>query len=78
MLIIFAKIVGKNERDIASIAKSSFDNIQRSNDCVDRETFDNVSSSSNHLVSSDKSFPEKMNFPFLRFVLNAVRQQLFF
>ena len=29
---------------------------------------DNVSGSSNHFVSSDKSFPEKMNFPFLRFV----------
>ena len=41
----------KNERDIASIAKSSFDNIQRRNGCVDRETFDNVSSSSNHLVT---------------------------
>ena len=41
----------KNGRDIVSIAKSSFDNIQRSNGCVDRETFDNVSSSSNHLVT---------------------------
>ena len=41
----------ENEKDFASIVKSSFDNIQRSNGCVERETFVIVSSSSYHLVT---------------------------
>ena len=54
----------KNEEDFASIAKSFFDNIQRSNGCIERETFDNISSS-NHLVTVQTNHFQKIEF--LRF-----------